>query len=101
MKVAMFVMWDISKTAEVAKAADSVANMPGRKLLVNYLFQGKPFDGLPPTTAVSMTVSEVENNEALTAIEYTLGLAGATTWAVPVFEMPIGKNVATEKNIRK
>jgi len=101
MKVAMFLMWDMSKTAEVAKAGDSVANIPGRKLLVNYLFQGKPFDGLPPTTAVSMSVSEVESNEALTAIEYTLGLAGATTWAVPVFEIPVGKNVATEKNIRK
>jgi len=101
MKVAIFIMWDMSKTAEVAKAADSVAKIPGRKLLVNYMFQGKPFDGLPPTTSVSMTVSEVESNEALTAIEYALGLAGATTWAVPVFEIPVGKNVETEKKVRK
>ena len=101
MKIAIFVMYDVSKAAELAKVSDQLQKMPGRKVLANYLFQGKPFDGLPPTTAVSMTVSEVENNEALTAIEYTLGLAGATTWAVPVFEMPIGKNVATEKNIRK
>jgi hypothetical protein len=48
-----------------------------------------------------MTVSEVESNEALTAIEYALGLAGATTWAVPVFEIPVGKNVETEKKVRK
>ena len=31
MKVAMFVMWDMSKTAEVAKAADSVANTAREK----------------------------------------------------------------------
>ncbi len=101
MKVAMFVMWDMSKTAEVAKAADSVVNTPGRKLLANYMFQGKPFDGLPPTTTVSMTISEVENNEALTVIQYALGLAGATTWVVPLFEIPVGKNVETEKKVRK
>jgi hypothetical protein len=101
MKVAMFVMWDMRKTAEVAKAADSVVNTPGRKLLANYMFQGKPFDGLAPTTTVSMTISEVENNEALTVIQYALGLAGATTWVVPIFEIPVGKNVETEKKVRK
>jgi hypothetical protein len=101
MKVAMFVMWDMSKTAEVAKAADQVKDTPGRKLLVNYMFQGKPFDGLPPTTAVSITISEVESNEALTVIQYAMGLAGATTWVVPVFEIPVGKNVETEKKVRK
>ena len=101
MKVAMFVMWDMSKTAEVAKAADQVKKTPGRKLLVNYLFQGKPFDGLPLNTAISMTISEVESNEALTAIQYQLGLAGATTWVVPVFEIPVGGNVETEKKLRK
>ena len=101
MKVAMFVMWDMSKTVDVAKAADSVINTPGRKLLANYMFQGKPFDGLAPTTTVSMTISEVENNEALTVIQYAMGLAGATTWVVPIFEIPVGKNVETEKKLRK
>ena len=62
MKAAMFVMWDMNKTAEVANAADSVINTPGRKLLANYMFQGKPFDGLAPLATVSMTISEVENN---------------------------------------
>ena len=101
MKVAMFVMWDMSKTADVAKVADQTQKTPGRKVLANYLFQGKAFDGVPPNTAVTMNVSEFENNEALTVVEYQLGLAGATTWAVPVFEMPIASNVEIEKKLRK
>ena len=101
MKIALFVMWDMSKTAEVSKVADQTQKIGGRKILANYLFQGRPFDGIPPTTAVYMSISEFESNEALTAVQYQMGLVGATTWAVPVYEMPIAKNVETEEKLRK
>jgi hypothetical protein len=101
MKIAIFVLYDVSKAAEIAKVGDQVQKMPGRKVLANYLFQGKPFDGLPPNTAVNMTISEFESNEAMLAVQYPLGLAGATSWAVPVFEGPVAGSVETEKKFRK
>ena len=70
MKVALFVMWDMSKTADVAKVADQTQKTPGRKALANYLFQGKAFDGIPPNTVVTMSISEFENSQALTAVQY-------------------------------
>jgi hypothetical protein len=101
MKIAIFVMSDVSKAAEIAKVADQVQKMPGRKVLANYMFQGKPFDGLPPNTGITMTISEFESNEALAAVQYPLALAGATTWAVPVFDLPVASLVETEKKFRK
>lgn len=35
MKVALFVMWDMSKTAEVAKVGDQTHTIGGRKVLAN------------------------------------------------------------------
>jgi len=94
-------MFDVAKAAEVAQAADKVAKMPGRKLLAQYACLGLAFPGVPPNTMVTIGISEVESNEAMAATLYPLELAGATTWAVPVLEMPVAGAAAEEKKYRK
>jgi hypothetical protein len=101
MKIALFVACDVSKAAEVAKMSDQISNIPGRKRLAQYLFQGMAFAGLPPNTLLTLSISEFESNEALTAVQYPMALAGATTWAVPVLEIPSGESAKTEKKFKK
>ena len=101
MKFMVFTMYDAAKAAEVMQASDKAAKMPGQKLLALYVCGGKPFDGVPPNTLVAISVREAESAEALAAVEYTLILAGATVWAVPVVELPVGGAVAEEKKYRK
>jgi len=101
MKFMTFVMYDVAKAAEVAQASDKASKVPGQKLLALYSCVGKPFDGVPPNTIVAISVREAENGEALATALYTLALAGATAWAVPVIEMPVGAAAAEEKKLRK
>lgn len=101
MKVALFVMYDVNKITDIAKVSDQIMKTPGRKVLANYLFQGKPFDGIPPNTVVAMSVADYESNEVLAAVQYPIVLAGATCWAVPVFEVPIAGAEKTVKKLKK
>jgi len=101
MKFLMFAMYDVAKTAEVAQIADKAAKTPGQKTIAQYVCQGMAFAGLPPNTALSIVVTEVDSNEALAATQYPMGLAGVSTWAVPVLEVPVGRVVTAEKKYRK
>ena len=101
MKFLMFTMCPTAKIAELAQIADKVAKTPGQKTLAQYACQGLAFDGQPPNTTLAVTVVEVESNEALAATQYPMGLAGVSTWAVPVLEIPVGRVVTAEKKYRK
>ena len=101
MKFITFTMYDVAKAMDVAQASDKIANTPGQKRLAQYVFLGKPFDGVPPNTAVAITIREAESDEALFAIQYSLALAGATAWSVPVFEVPAAAAVAEVKKYTK
>ncbi len=101
MKFINFVMFDGTKAAEVAQAADKVAKTPGQKMLAQYVCQGIPFAGVPPHMMVTITVGEAENNEAISAVHYPLLLAGASVWAVPVLELPVAGAATEEKKYRK
>ena len=101
MKFMTFAMFDINKAAEVAAAADKVADTPERKVLAQYACQGIPFpQTVPPNSMVVISIHESETNEALGAANYPIGLAGATTWTVPVLEMPVAGAAETEKQYR-
>ena len=101
MKIMTFAMFDIDKAAEVAQAGDKVANTPGRKVLASYACQGIPFPpAVPPHSMVVISIQEVESNEALGTANYPVSLAGATTWNVPILEMPSGGAADTEKQYR-
>ena len=102
MKFITYSMFDVAKMAEVTQASDKVANTPGQKILAKYACQGMPFPGFfLPNTMIVITTHEVESNEALTAYAYPVMLAGATLWAVPVLEFPVGGAAATDKKYRK
>jgi hypothetical protein len=60
-----------------------------------------PFNGVPPNSLVTVRAVEYESNEALAAVLYPMELAGATVWAVPVLEIPVGRVVTAEKKYRK
>ena len=101
MKFMTFVMFDVAKAAEVAQAGDKTADMPGTKTLAQYACQGIPFPHtIPPNAMVVIAINDAESNEAMSAANYPLGLAGATVWNVPVLEMPIGGAAETEKKYR-
>jgi len=101
MKFLLFAMCDVAKTAELAQAADKVAKTPGQKTIAQYVCQGMAFAGLPPNTVLAIVVVEADSNEALSAVQYPMGLAGISTWAVPVLEIPVSRVVAAEKKYRK
>ena len=101
MKFLGFSMYDVAKATEVAQASDKVAKTPGRKVLAMYTCMGMAFPGVPPNTLVGISVAEYESSEAMAARIYPIALAGATVWAVPVLEMPVGRGAATEKKYRK
>jgi hypothetical protein len=101
MKFIVFCMYDVAKMGEVAKASDKNAKIPGQKLLAVYACLGKAFDGVPPTTLVSISVRETESDDALAAALFNLTLAGATAWAVPVMEGKVGNTVAEVEKLQK
>jgi hypothetical protein len=101
MKFLSFIMCDVAKQAELAQVVDKVAKTPGRKVLAQYTCMGIAFPGVPPNTLVSISVVEYESNEAMAAALYPMALAGATLWAVPVLEIPVGGGAAAEKKYRK
>ena len=101
MKFSIFAMCDTAKVAELAQVADKVAKTPGQKTIAQYSCQGMAFAGLPPNTTLAIAVAEAESNEALAATQYPMGLAGISTWAVPVLEIPVGRVATAEKKYRK
>ena len=101
MKFLMFVMYDVAKTAELAQVADKIAKTPGQMTIAQYACQGIPFAGLPPNTSLAIVVVEADSNEALAATQYPMGLAGISTWAVPVLEIPVGRGRYCRKEIQK
>jgi hypothetical protein len=101
MKFITFVVYDVAKFAEVAKASDKNSKMSGQKLLAMYGCMGKAFDGQPPNTILAISIRETESAEALGSALLNLSFAGATAWAVPVMEMPIGSAEAEVKKYTK
>lgn len=101
MKFLTFAACDVAKAAELAQAADKATKTPGQKTIAQYVCQGIAFSGLPPNTLLAIVVVDAESNEALTAAQYPMGLAGISTWAVPVLEIPVGRGAAAEKKYRK
>jgi hypothetical protein len=101
MKFSIFAMCDTAKVAELAQVADKVAKTPGQKTIAQYSCQGMAFAGLPPNTTLAIAVAEAESNEALAATQYPMGLAGISTWVVPVLEIPVGRVATAEKKYRK
>jgi len=101
MKFLVFSMFDVAKTAEIAQIADKVAKTPGQKTIAQYVCQGMALSGLLPNTSLAIAVVEAESNEALAATQYPMGLAGISTWAVPVLEVPVGRVATAEKKYRK
>ena len=101
MKFMTFAIFDVAKAAEVAAAADKVADAPGTKRSAQYMFQGIPFPPtIPPDAMVAVTISDAESNEALAAANYPVALTGAIIYNVPVLEMPLGGAAETEKKYR-
>ena len=103
MKFLMFAMMDVAKAAELAQASDKVwaSPPPGIKMLADYVCLGIPFSGAPPNTVVGISIVEAESAEALTAVTYPMGLAGASLWNVPVLEMPAAGAAELEKKMRR
>jgi hypothetical protein len=101
MKFLVFSVTDVAKMAELTQAMDKVAKMPGAKVLAQYTCMGIPFPGAPPNTIIGVSVVEYESSEAMAARMYPAALAGATIWAVPVLETPVGSAAAAEKKYRK
>lgn len=101
MKYITFVMYDVAKMAAVAQASDKNSKIPGQKLLAMYGCMGKAFDGQPPNTILAISIRETESAEALAAAGLNLSFAGATVWAVPVLEMPVGGAEAEAKKFQK
>lgn len=103
MKFLRFAIIDVNKAADIAQASDKVwANPPaGTKILASYACQGIPFAGVPLRGLVVVQVIEAESNEAISATAYPLALAGATTWDVPILEMPVKGAAQTEKKYRR
>jgi hypothetical protein len=101
MKFLVFAVFDVAKAAEMAQANDKLAETPGRKVLSTYTCMGLAYPGVPPNTIVSISVVEYESSQAMAAVLYPLEVAGATIWAVPVLDVPVGGHAATEKELRK
>ena len=101
MKFITFCIYDVAKFAEVAQASDKNSKIPGQKMLANYICLGKAFDGIPLNHGVSITIREAESAEILGAAIYNVALTGATIWAVPVMEVPVGGSVAELKKAQK
>ena len=102
MKILSVTVSDASKAADLVQVSDKViTNTPGYKPLGTYVCLGNPFPGdIPPNSLVTVTISEVDNEESLAAVSYPMTLAGATIHRVPVLEMTPGSYSETEKKFR-
>ncbi|MBM4446445.1 MAG: hypothetical protein FJ023_03720 [Chloroflexi bacterium] len=102
MKFMSLGLYDVAKSAEVAKAADQLLSNPppGFKLLAQYVCLGRPFDGIPPNTMVSVAIGETDSAEAIAAVSYPLQLAGVTFYRVPLLEIPVAGATAVEKKLK-
>ena len=100
MKFLIFAMFDPTKVTELAQVVDKAAKTPGQKTIAQYVCQGMAFSGIPPDTMLGISVVEAESNEALAATQYPMDLAGISTWAVPVLEVPVGGIAGEEKKYR-
>jgi hypothetical protein len=102
MKILTISVFEPSKAAEISKVSDKVLpNTPGYKPLAMYVCLGNPFPAeIPPNSMVSITIAEVENENALAAVNYPLVLAGMSIHRVPILEMKSGKVAETEKKLR-
>jgi len=100
MKFLTFAMYEPSKTADVAQAADKVAQTPGIKPLNRYVCMGIPFPGVSQDLMCTVTVNEAESSEAMAALSYPIRLAGASVWWVPVMEYEVGTAADVEKKYR-
>ena len=102
MKFLSFVTIPAARVAEVSAASDKVlaSPPPGYQVLAHYACLGAPFDGTPPNSIVSVSISDVDSAEALAAIHYPLLLAGATVHRVPIMDVAIGTAVQTEKKYK-
>lgn len=100
MKFLTFVMYEPSKAAEIAQAADKVAQTPGVKPINRYVCMGIPFYGAPQELMCTVTVNEAESSEAMAASSYPVRLAGASMWWVPVMEYEAGTAADVEKKYR-
>jgi hypothetical protein len=100
MKFLTFVTYEPSKTADIAQAADKVAQTPGIKPLNRYVCMGIPFPGFPQDLMCTVTISEAESSEAMAASSYPIRLAGASMWWVPVMEYEVGTAADVYKKYR-
>jgi hypothetical protein len=102
MKILSINVFEPAKAAEIAKVADKVmTNTPGYKPLATYMCLGNPFPGeIPPNSLVSLAISEVESEEALSAIAYPMALAGSHVHRVPIMEMTPGGSAEIEQKYR-
>ena len=102
MKFLTITVFDVAKTSDLVKVSDKVMkNTPGYKPLAMYACMGNPFPGeIPPNSMVTVSISEVETDEALGAVTYPLALAGATIHRVPIMEVTPGTSEEVEKKLR-
>ncbi len=102
MKMLSISVYDPSKLGEISKVSDKVmSNTPGYKALAMYVCLGNPFPGeIPPNSAVTISIVEAENENALAAVSYPLTLAGMSIHRVPILEVKVGKSVETEKKLK-
>jgi hypothetical protein len=102
MKFIRFSMMDSSKLAELTKTSDKAWASPpkGVKAQAIYACMGIVFPEQPANTTISINVLEAESAEALAAVSYPLTQVGATVWAVPVLEVPVGGSAQVEKKFK-
>lgn len=95
-------LFDVAKTAELAKASDKVWASPpaGTKMLASYVSMSPVFPNQPPNTVVTIRITEAENAEAMAAIHYPMMLAGATIYAIPILEFPLAGAAEVEKKYK-
>jgi hypothetical protein len=95
-------LFDVAKTAEVAKASDKVWASPpaGTKMLASYVSLSPVFPNQPPNTMVGIYIIEAENAEAMAAVHYPMMIAGATIYAIPMLELPLVGAADAEKKYK-
>ena len=104
MKFITFTTYNIDKLAEVAQAADKLGKNPpeGYKILAMYACLANPFPGteLARGDMVSVSITECDSAEALTAANLEMTFAGATVNRIPVMEIPTGKAEGTVEKLK-
>ena len=102
MKFLILNLFDVAKTAEVAKASDKLWASPpaGTKILASYVSLSPVFPNQSPNTMVGIAITEAESAEALAATNYPMMLAGVTIYAVPILELPLVGAQEVEKKYK-